>query len=100
VCIYSGRLRGSRQLLSPRRSDIVLSRVSKIEYAKMATTDSSKKVLEDIIEIHKTHPCAFGQSKTKCTMIDTKKGAAYKLLIEKLREIEPFHWSCIFFFHN
>ncbi|XP_050427796.1 uncharacterized protein LOC126837881 [Adelges cooleyi] len=54
----------------------------------MAPPDSIKKVLEDFIDIHRTHPCLW-QIKSKEYHDRDKKEAAYKLLIEKLREIEP-----------
>ena len=54
----------------------------------MAPTDSTKKALEDFIEIYKMNPCLW-QVKNKEYHDRDKKGAAYKLLIEKLREIEP-----------
>jgi len=54
----------------------------------MAPTDSTKKVLEDFIEIYKMNPCLW-QVKNKEYHDRDKKEAAYKLLIEKLREIEP-----------
>jgi len=66
----------------------VLARVSKIQYAKIAPTDSTKKVLEDFIEIYKMNQCLW-QVKNKEYHDRDKKEAAYKLLIEKLREIEP-----------
>jgi len=53
----------------------------------MAPTDSTKKVLEDFIEIYKINPCLW-QVKNKEYHDRDKKEAAYKLLIEKLREIE------------
>ncbi|XP_050676765.1 uncharacterized protein LOC126973481 isoform X1 [Leptidea sinapis] len=54
----------------------------------MAPPDSTKKILEDFIEMYRSNPCLW-QIKNKDYHNRDKKEAAYKLLIEKLREIEP-----------
>ncbi|PZC70968.1 hypothetical protein B5X24_HaOG214512 [Helicoverpa armigera] len=54
----------------------------------MAPPDSAKKILEDFIEIYRSNPCLW-QIKNKDYHNRDKKEAAYKLLIEKLRIIEP-----------
>ncbi|KAH9636729.1 hypothetical protein HF086_007627 [Spodoptera exigua] len=52
----------------------------------MAPPDSTKKILEDFIEIYRSNPCLW-QIKNKDYHNRDKKKAAYKLLIEKLRII-------------
>lgn len=66
------------------------SEISCFARAKMATSaaTTNKRVLEEFIEMYRTHPCLW-QVKNKDYHDRDKKEAAYKLLIAKLREIEP-----------
>ncbi|KAL4720912.1 hypothetical protein ACJJTC_005651 [Scirpophaga incertulas] len=54
----------------------------------MTPSDTTKKILEDFIEIYKSNPCLW-QIKNKDYHNRDKKEAAYKLLIEKIKKIEP-----------
>lgn len=58
------------------------------QHVKMAPLDPTKKVLEDFIEIYRTHPYLW-KIKNKEYHDQDKRKSAYKLLIEKLREIKP-----------
>lgn len=54
----------------------------------MAPSDSTRKILKEFIEIYRNNPCLW-EIKNKDYHNRDKKEAGYKLLAEKLREIEP-----------
>lgn len=87
VCVYSGRLRRSRQLCSSASFGRLSHRSHRIA-RKWRHQFQQKKILEDFIEMYRSNPCLW-QIKNDDYHNRDKKEAAYKLLIEKLREIEP-----------
>lgn len=54
----------------------------------MAPTDSTKKVLEDFIKIHRTHLCLCQIKSKEYHDQDKKKEAAYKLLVSRVHTIQ------------